>query len=133
MHAPSRPLMRSLLLQFQTPTAPRRAVGFFGSGCRAGCPAELDHPVYFALAKFYFSQPFRPSTGNNPSSLSNYCQGPFLVQCTRLNCRAVFLALFRLLRWASARFPHGESEGSVTSKAVTPWRQSALAAVGLRL
>jgi hypothetical protein len=33
-YAPSRPLMRSLLSQFQTPTTPRRAVGFFGSGAK---------------------------------------------------------------------------------------------------
>src|SRR6185295_1358616 len=39
-HAPSRPLMRSPLSQFQTPTTPRRVVGFFGSGCPAGCPTE---------------------------------------------------------------------------------------------
>src|SRR5262245_11398340 len=40
MHRHS-PLMRSLLSQSQTPTSPRRAVGFFGFGCPAGCPAEL--------------------------------------------------------------------------------------------
>jgi len=35
------PLMRSLLSQFQTPTAPRWAVGFFRSGRLAGRPAGL--------------------------------------------------------------------------------------------
>jgi len=35
-----RPLMRSLLSQFQTPTTPRRAVGFFGSGSLPGHPSE---------------------------------------------------------------------------------------------
>jgi len=35
------PLMRSLLSQFQTPTAPRRAVGFFRSGRLTGRPALL--------------------------------------------------------------------------------------------
>src|SRR5580693_6584366 len=40
MHRHS-PLMRSLFSQFQTPTAPRRAVGFFRSGCPSGCPAWL--------------------------------------------------------------------------------------------
>jgi len=35
------PLMRSLLSQFRTPTAPRRAVGFFRSGYLAGHPARL--------------------------------------------------------------------------------------------
>jgi hypothetical protein len=33
--------MRSLLSQFQTPTTPRRVVGFFGSGGPAGCPTGL--------------------------------------------------------------------------------------------
>jgi hypothetical protein len=40
-YAPSRPSMRSLLSQFQTPTTPRRAVGFFGSGRSLGRPNEL--------------------------------------------------------------------------------------------
>ena len=62
-YAPSRPLMRSLLSQFQTPTTPRRAVGFFGSGCSLGRPSRTDHPAYFGLANVYFSQPFQPSTG----------------------------------------------------------------------
>src|ERR1035441_2225065 len=35
------PLMRSLLSQFRTPTAPRRAVGFFRSGHPSGYPAGL--------------------------------------------------------------------------------------------
>jgi hypothetical protein len=40
-YAPSRPSMRSLLSQFQTPTPPRRVVGFFGSGRPPGRPSEL--------------------------------------------------------------------------------------------
>jgi hypothetical protein len=45
--------MRLLLSQFQTPTTPRRVVGFFGSGCSTGCPAEpitqstSDWPILF--------------------------------------------------------------------------------------
>src|SRR5579859_2811047 len=35
------PLMRSLLSQSQTPTDPRRSVGFFRSGYLAGRPARL--------------------------------------------------------------------------------------------
>ena len=62
-YAPSRPLMRSLLSQFQTPTTPRRAVGFFGSGCSLSRPSRTDHPAYFGLANVYFGQPFQPSTG----------------------------------------------------------------------
>jgi hypothetical protein len=45
------PLMRSLLSQSQTPTAPRRAVGFFRSGHPAGCPAWLITQS-FGLARF---------------------------------------------------------------------------------
>ena len=41
IRAPSQPLMRSSLSRFQTPTLPRRAVGFFGFGCRSGCPVGL--------------------------------------------------------------------------------------------
>jgi len=37
----SRNLMRSLFSQSRTPTAPRRAVGFFRFGCPSGCPAWL--------------------------------------------------------------------------------------------
>src|SRR5438270_7328317 len=40
MHAPSQPLMRSLLSRFQTPTAPRGNSRFFGVRCSSGCPAE---------------------------------------------------------------------------------------------
>ena len=57
-HAPSQPLMRSLLSQFQTPTAPRRAVGFFGFGSPASCPADPDHPVYFGWPRFILANPF---------------------------------------------------------------------------
>ena len=61
MHAPPQPLVRSPLSRCQTPTAPRRAVGFFGSGCPPGLPAghfarlTSDWPVLFC-------QPFQPST-----------------------------------------------------------------------
>jgi len=36
--------------QFQTPTAPRSAVGFFGFGHSTDRSIELDHPAYFGLA-----------------------------------------------------------------------------------
>jgi len=61
IHAPLQPLMRSPLSRFQTPTAPRRAVGFFRSGCSRSHPLEpiarptSDWPVLFC-------QPFQPST-----------------------------------------------------------------------
>jgi hypothetical protein len=52
MHAPSQPLMRSLLLQFQTPTAPRRISRFFRVWLPTKLPWLADHPAYFGLAKF---------------------------------------------------------------------------------
>jgi hypothetical protein len=44
-YAPSRPLMRSLLSQFQTPTTPRRAVGFFGSGPHFAVAPVTDYSM----------------------------------------------------------------------------------------
>ncbi len=36
---------------------------FFQVWLPAGSPRRADHSAYFGLAKFYFSQPFQPSTG----------------------------------------------------------------------
>src|SRR5271165_3280393 len=55
------PLMRSLLSQSQTPTAPRRAVGFFRSGGLAGCPARLITQSTSG-PQILFRCPFQPST-----------------------------------------------------------------------
>jgi len=46
------PLMRSLLSQSQTPTAPRRAVGFMRFVCFSKLPRQADRPVYFGPANF---------------------------------------------------------------------------------
>jgi ribonuclease HI len=70
MHVPSRPLMRSLLSQFQTPTVPRRASRFFRVWLPTGLPRLADHSVYFRLATFYFRQSFQPSTATNLNSCS---------------------------------------------------------------
>ena len=53
--------MCSLLSQSQTPTAPRRAVGFFRFGCPAGCPAWLITQSTSGQ-QVLFRCPFRPST-----------------------------------------------------------------------
>jgi len=55
------PLMRSLLSQSQTPTAPRRAVGFFRSGRLAGCPARLITQSTSG-PQVLLRCPFQPST-----------------------------------------------------------------------
>src|SRR5579863_355088 len=55
------PLMRSLLSQSRTPTAPRSAVGFFRFGCPSGCPAWLiTQPT--SGQQVLFRCPFQPST-----------------------------------------------------------------------
>ena len=80
MHAPSQPLMRSPLSRSQTPTAPRRAVGFFRSGCSSGCPVELiTQPT--SDWQNLFSQPFQPSTEANLESCSKIVNARF--QCNR--------------------------------------------------
>src|SRR5271165_3054537 len=63
MHVPSRPLMRSLLSQFQTPAVPRRSSRFFRVWLPTGLPRLADHSAYFGPATIYFRQPFQPSTG----------------------------------------------------------------------
>src|SRR6266404_2552799 len=68
IHAPSQPLMQSLLSQFQTPTAPRRVSRFFRVWLLFRLPCRADHSAYFGLAKFYLSQPFQPSTCVNLNS-----------------------------------------------------------------
>jgi len=72
------PLMRSLLSQFLTPTAPRRAVGFFRSGRLAGRPALLitqsTSDRLLCAPGFYLRRNralfFRSYEGNLPSSFN---------------------------------------------------------------
>ncbi len=52
IHAPSQPLMQSLLSQFQTPTVPRRISRFFRVWLLFRLPCRADHPAYFGLASF---------------------------------------------------------------------------------
>jgi len=62
-YAPSRPSMRSLLSQFQTPTTPRRAVGFFGSGRSLGRPSELITQLTLDWLLFILANPFSRRRG----------------------------------------------------------------------
>jgi hypothetical protein len=57
MHRRS-PLMRSPLSRFQTPTAPRRSVGFFGFGCPASCLTERITQPTSDQQRFIFANPF---------------------------------------------------------------------------
>jgi len=79
-HAPSQPLMRSLLSQFQTPTAPRRAVGFFGFGSPASC---LAAPItQFTLGGHDLFWPTLSTVdGAQVKRRSEKCQCRFSVQC----------------------------------------------------
>lgn len=52
MHVPSQPLMRSLLSQLQTPTAPRRTSRFFRVWLLVRSPCRADHSAYFGVARF---------------------------------------------------------------------------------
>src|SRR5580692_245708 len=78
-YAPSRPLMRSLLSQSQTPTTPRRAVGFFGSGGPPSHPSELITQLTLDWPRFILANPFsrRRAKGKH---LSDICQCRLLVQ-----------------------------------------------------
>jgi hypothetical protein len=85
MHVPSQPLMRSLLSQFQTPTAPRRVSRFFRVWWLVRLPFRADHPAYFGSATFYFRQPFQPSTHVNLNTCSFVVNAAF--QCNPRNIR----------------------------------------------
>src|SRR6266404_2769033 len=52
IHAPSQPLMQSLLSQFQTPTAPRRISRFFRVWLLFRLPCRANHSAYFGRASF---------------------------------------------------------------------------------
>src|SRR5258708_21150331 len=52
IHAPSQPLTRSPLSQFQTPTAPRRTSRFFRVWLPFRLPRRADHSAYFGSASF---------------------------------------------------------------------------------
>ena len=79
IHAPSQPLMRSLLSQFQTPTAPRRVSRFFRVWVLSKLLRLADHSAYFGLAKFYLSQPFQPSTFVKLNSCFSDVNGSFTI------------------------------------------------------
>src|SRR5579864_1476021 len=78
-YAPSRPSMRSLLSQFQTPTTPRRAVGFFGSGRSLGRPNELITQLTLDWLLFILANPFSRRRGKGKHFATN-CQCRLLVQ-----------------------------------------------------
>src|SRR5580692_1152106 len=81
-YAPSRPLMRSLLSQSQTPTTPRRAVGFFGSGRSPGHPRERITQLTLDWPPFSLAHPFSRRRGKGKHFTDN-CQCRRLVQTAR--------------------------------------------------
>jgi len=73
IHAPSQPLMRSLLSQFQTPTAPRRVSRFFRVWLPHRSPRRADHSAYFGVARF-ISPILSAVDGNQTKQLRHLCQ-----------------------------------------------------------
>jgi hypothetical protein len=73
MHAPSQPLMRSPLSQFQTPTAPRRNSRLFRVWLLFRLPWRADHPAYFGLARF-ISPILSAVDGRQTKQLLHRCQ-----------------------------------------------------------
>src|SRR5512146_2046572 len=61
IHAPSQSLMQPPLPRSLTPTASRKVGRFFRVRVLCESPRLAGHSAYFGSAKFYLSQPFRPS------------------------------------------------------------------------
>ena len=79
-HAPSQPLDAITAFAVPNPNHSSQSSRFFRVWLPNKLPCRANHPVYFGLAKVYFSQPFRPSTGSNPKQLRHSCQCRSLVQ-----------------------------------------------------
>jgi len=102
-YAPSRPLMRSLLSQFQTPTTPRRAVGFFGSGHSPGHPSELITQLTLDWLRFILA-PVHSSIGT-PSGMTCSCE--HILCPLTAHQRTVSGSLSLPARGVFSPFPHG--------------------------
>jgi hypothetical protein len=63
------------------PNCPSQSRRFFQVWLPVGLPRHADHSAYFGLAKFYFSQPFQPSTRATLESCSKIVNALF--QCNR--------------------------------------------------
>jgi len=61
IHAPSQSLMQPPLPQSLTPAASRKVSRFFRVRVPRESPRLAGYSAYFGSAKFYLSQPFRPS------------------------------------------------------------------------
>jgi hypothetical protein len=77
--------MRSPLSQFQTPTASRGAVGFFGSGRSPGRPSELITQLTLDRPTFVLTKPFSRRRGKG-KQLAAKCQCRLLVQTMKSKC-----------------------------------------------
>ena len=67
-HAPSQPLDAITAFAVPNPNHSSQGSRFFQVWLPSRSPCRADHPVYFGLAKVYFSQPFRPSTRSTLNS-----------------------------------------------------------------
>jgi hypothetical protein len=80
MHAPSQPLMRSLLSQFQTPTAPRKSQSVFSGLVAHPVALQSGSPSLLRIGNFLFSPTLSAIDGCHPKPLVMGCQCPFSVQ-----------------------------------------------------
>jgi len=80
MHAPSQPFDAITAFAVPNPNCSSQSRRFLQVWLLNRLPRRVDHSVYFGLAKVYFSQPFRLSTGSNPKQFPHRCQCRFLVQ-----------------------------------------------------
>jgi hypothetical protein len=87
-HAPSQPLMRSLLSQFQTPMAPRSTIGFFGSGCPADHSAGLITQPTSDWRPMIAANPFSHRRGGRLDTAIFAVNAHFLCNCGK-SCRSV--------------------------------------------
>jgi hypothetical protein len=94
-HAPSQPLMRSPLSQFQTPTAPRRNRRFFRVGLPFRSPCRADHSAFRVVLLY-------PGPSNTPEILT----GPVHLEITRNRIHKPLIALNYLPRGPVPR-PYG--------------------------
>jgi hypothetical protein len=70
--------VETLLSQVQTPTPPRRAVGFFGSGRSPGHPSELITQLTLDWPLFILANPFSRDLGYALAASS--CEGAHSVE-----------------------------------------------------
>ena len=113
MHAPSQPFDAITAFAVPNPNCSSQSRRFLQVWLLNRLPRRVDHSVYFGLAKVYFSQPFRLSTGSNAKQFPHRCQCRFLVQspnsskharreCNPLQCACLWKVKITFARFSTA-------------------------------